>query len=302
MKTGWTGLAGRRGWGLPVGILWLILCGWTAPPLQADELESFANAVWVPVDWADGDSFRVRFRDGREFTLRLYGVDCLEARLLDDGDARRLRAQRRYFGISGAGGSPTVSIALAKSLGQAAGEVTASLLAKPFTVHTAFADGRGDARYQRIYAFVTTADGTDLGAELVRRGLARAYGVARSTPDGRTQDEYREALRDLELVAARAGRGIWEHTDWDALPGERSMERSEEAEVQLALRGAPPEGPIDVNRASRDELMSLPGIGEVLALSIIQNRPYKDVADLGRVRGIGPKTLDELRPYVRVAP
>ena len=40
-------------------------------------------------------------------------------------------------------------------------------LAKPFTVHTAFADARGDGKHKRIYGFVTTADGEDLAGRQI---------------------------------------------------------------------------------------------------------------------------------------
>jgi len=56
---------------------------------------------------------------------------------------------------------------------------------------------------------------------------------------------------------------------------------------------------IDINRASQEELMSLPGVGEVIARRIIEGRPYRTVDDLRRVKGIGEKRLSEIRPYVR---
>ena len=61
-----------------------------------------------------------------------------------------------------------------------------------------------------------------------------------------------------------------------------------------------PTTPLDINTASRDALMSLPGIGEVTANAIIEKRPYRRVDDLLRVRGIGPKLLDKLRPGIAV--
>jgi len=166
-------------------------------PGYSRNLHSFHNVSLTPESWADGDSFRVRFENGSDYSLRLYGVDCLEMYVQNGSDARRLRAQRRYFGISSHGGSAVSSIQLAKRMGKQAAAETIRLLEKPFTVHTAFADGRGDARFKRIYAFVTTSDGRDLATELVRLGLARAYGVARFTPDGQTRDEYRETLQNL---------------------------------------------------------------------------------------------------------
>jgi len=274
---------------------------WMVPSASlAGELETFRQVVLVETDWADGDSFRVRFKDGQEHTLRLYGADCLEWHIGDESDARRLRAQRRYFGISDFGDSPQESIELAKSMGEAAAQRVQGLLARPFTVHTAFADGRGDAQFDRVYAFVETADGEDLATALVLEGLARAFGVYRGTPDGLSQDDYREQLKDAELVAARKGRGVWEFTDWDALPEERRVQRQEDAETQIALGTAPPTDPVNVNHATRGELMRIPGIGEVTANRIIEGRPYTAIDDLQRVRGIGGKTLESIRPYVSI--
>jgi competence protein ComEA len=69
-----------------------------------------------------------------------------------------------------------------------------------------------------------------------------------------------------------------------------------------AVESATLESPLDLNSASYQSLQSLKGIGPVLAERIIANRPYKDVDDLVRVPGIGPKTLEKLRPFVRVKP
>ena len=266
----------------------------------AAELQTVEGVRLVPTDWADGDSFRVRFPNGEEHTLRLYGVDCVEWHVTNESDARRLRAQRRYFGISGHGGTSAASIQLAKSLGERAASSVRSILSVPFTVHTSFADGRGDVRFKRIYAFVTTSDGRDLGTLLVGSGNARAFGIARATPDGQSREDYRETLRDAELVAARAGRGAWQFTDWRSLPEERRQQRLEDREEQLALKKGTPLRPVDLNTASRDELMALPGVGEVTALQIIEGRPYKRVEDLLQVQGIGAKTLEKLKPWVQV--
>jgi competence protein ComEA len=61
---------------------------------------------------------------------------------------------------------------------------------------------------------------------------------------------------------------------------------------------------IDVNMAAWVEWIQLPGIGEVLARRIVDDRemngPFKSVDDLQRVKGIGPKTVEKLRPWLHV--
>lgn len=273
------------------------------PCLMAAELESIPNCKLVPTEWADGDSFLIETPEGQKHSVRLYGIDCIEMRAGDESDARRLRSQRRYFGITGFGDDHVKSIELAKSYGQLAKDEMMKLLAKPFTVHTAFADGRGDGKYKRIYAFIELSSGEDLGATLVAKGLARAYGVSRSTYKGQSRDEMRASLADLELQAAKRGLGVWEKTDWEKLPEERRIEREEEESLALAVDGGGklPEGAkVNINTAARDELMLLPGIGETMANRIIEGRPFKRVEDLTKVSGIGDGTLEKLRDSVVV--
>ena len=263
------------------------------PGLALGQLRKLENCALIETEWSDGDSFQVRLPDGKIQTIRLYGVDCIEMHVKgDDSNARRLRDQRRYFGID--------DILTAKSVGQEARAETAKLLAKPFTVHTAFADGRGDGRFSRVYAFVKTSDGADMSETLVTRGLARAFGVVRQLPDGTSGGEWLEQLKDLELTAARAGVGAWQHTDWKKLPEARKEARDENAELSEARGDSKAvEGkPVDVNLAARDELMTLPGVGEKMSNEIIGARPFKSIEDLNRVPGIGPATLRKIRPFL----
>ena len=74
----------------------------------------------------------------------------------------------------------------------------------------------------------------------------------------------------------------------------------EKAEPQIA------QFQVDINKAGWPELATLPGVGRKLAERIVESRetngPYRDNDDLRRVRGIGVRTLESIRPYLRSAP
>lgn len=55
---------------------------------------------------------------------------------------------------------------------------------------------------------------------------------------------------------------------------------------------------LDPNKATKDELMALPGIDEAKADAIIAARPFAGSYDLLRVPGVGPATLKEIYPYI----
>jgi len=78
-------------------------------------------------------------------------------------------------------------------------------------------------------------------------------------------------------------------------PGEPRVERGKTAQA-LAPAG------IDIDRASADVLERLPGIGPGLAARIAADReqrgPFRTPDGLLRVRGIGPRTLAKIRPYL----
>lgn len=57
---------------------------------------------------------------------------------------------------------------------------------------------------------------------------------------------------------------------------------------------------VSLNSASEAELDTLPGVGPTTAARIVAGRPYGRLDDLLRVRGVGPKTLERLRPLVRL--
>ncbi|KPK71717.1 MAG: hypothetical protein AMJ84_05740 [Acidithiobacillales bacterium SM23_46] len=82
-----------------------------------------------------------------------------------------------------------------------------------------------------------------------------------------------------------------------AQPSASGAERSDSAAKAIE------DGLLDLNRASAEQLEALPGIGPVRAEAIVRYRqthgPFRRVEDITRVSGIGPKTLEAVRPYLQ---
>lgn len=85
------------------------------------------------------------------------------------------------------------------------------------------------------------------------------------------------------------------------------------AKVDVPLRGRAAPAPaaasaspalVDLNEADQASLETIPGIGPVTATAILQHRAeigaFESVEQLLDVTGIGPATLEALRPYVTV--
>ena len=66
----------------------------------------------------------------------------------------------------------------------------------------------------------------------------------------------------------------------------------------------PPLEPININTATAEELQEVPGIGPVTAEKILKMRKlhgqFKSVGELRAIKGIGPKRLAKMRPYLTV--
>ena len=96
-----------------------------------------------------------------------------------------------------------------------------------------------------------------------------------------------------------------------ASPPETADNRKDAAEAEAAEQTPEPagmpkdsDGKININLASRSELMDLPGIGNVLADRIVeyrtQNGTFKKIDDLKSISGIGEKRFEAIRDKVTV--
>jgi len=133
-------------------------------------------------------------------------------------------------------------------------------------------------------------------------GAVRSPGVYALPPGSIAQDAVQAAGgptqdADLSLVnlAARVADGQQVHVP---RVGEKVAQKSSTAVPHS------PSSPLNINTATAAELEQLPGIGPSLAARIVQYRqehgPFRTVDALLLVSGIGPATLDRIRPLITV--
>jgi len=62
-------------------------------------------------------------------------------------------------------------------------------------------------------------------------------------------------------------------------------------------------GTININKASKLELMNLPGVGESTALKIMEYRSrqtFSNASDIMNIKGIGQKKYEKMKPFIDV--
>ncbi len=144
--------------------------------------------------------------------------------------------------------------------------------------------------------------GTSVGPVVHVSGAVHEPGVVTLTDGARVADAVAAAggaMPDARLVLLNLARVVDD--------GERiHVPRVGEDAPPLPdppSRGVLPDGRIDLNLASAEELETLPGVGPARAAAIIterEARPFRVPGDLRRVPGIGEATFQRLAPLVAV--
>lgn len=111
------------------------------------------------------------------------------------------------------------------------------------------------------------------------------------------------------VILILAGTGFWGvrryaptlflgEPDLIAVP---NTERPQDSTIESIVSNKP--ALLNINTASSEELQTLPNIGERMAQRIIDHRTqhgdFASVDALQDVKGIGPKTIEKLRPFIR---
>ena len=72
------------------------------------------------------------------------------------------------------------------------------------------------------------------------------------------------------------------------------------AQAKQAAKAAVPTGPVNLNMASKEQLVALPGIGEKKAQAIIDGRPYQKTEDVMKVKGIKQGVYNKIKDKITV--
>lgn len=138
-----------------------------------------------------------------------------------------------------------------------------------------------------------------VGPAMVRRmeEYRRSYGPLESVED----------LKQVGHVGPATLRRIrpWVRVDEAGVDGTPPLDDHRPLKsARTSKKTASASHPVDLNRATAAQLQQVPWIGPTTARRILEERqkqPFHSVDELRRVRGIGPKKLEKMRPFVTVS-
>lgn len=236
--------------------------------------ESFPPAPEIDINkWydvfsiSDGSRFEIDIAPGFGYSVRFLGVDVPS--IYAGGDSAHY-----YSGV--------------------AAEYLKNVLPGRKVRIKGYDGGVPDARYNAFQAYVEMQheDGPiSLNKLLLEKGYGTTSVYYRQNPDSiEAFKEYVEKAKQQEL-------GLWKNPD---KIGTKVL-RAEAVDF-----GSPTNVmyPININTADEATLQLLPGIGPAYSKLIVdyrtENGGFSSVEEITNIRGIGPKTLEKLRPIVTI--
>jgi DNA uptake protein ComE-like DNA-binding protein len=101
------------------------------------------------------------------------------------------------------------------------------------------------------------------------------------------------------VVSASAWQGTAAGSKAGAAPAKTSGGAKTSGAAKTASSAeAAPAGSVDINHASKDDLKTLPGIGDAYANAIIKNRPYKNKTQLRSRNVIPDATYNKIKDKI----
>ncbi|WP_428235570.1 phospholipase D-like domain-containing protein [Gracilimonas sp.] len=229
-----------------------------APPLETDR--------WYEVfSITDGSRFEIEIAPGFGYGVRFLGVDV-----------------------------PTIYAGQdsAEFYSGAAADYLHNLLEGRKVRLKGFDGGKPEARYNAFQAYVEMQydDGpVSLNKMLLEKGFGTTSVYYRQNKDSVAAfKRYQESARTKD-------EGLWKHPEKIGSKTLRAGEVDTGSPTNVMY-------PININTADEATLQLLPGIGPAYSKRIVQyrleNGSFKSVDEITNIRGIGPKTLQKLRPII----
>ena len=231
-----------------------------APPIETD--------TWYEVyAITDGSRFEIEVAPGFGYGVRFLGVDVPSIYAGED-------SAEFYSG--------------------AAADYLQNLLEGRKVRLKGFEGGKPEARYNAFQAYVEMEydDGpVSLNKILLEKGFGTTSVYYRQDKDSVA------AFKQYEEAAQNNGEGLWRSPQKIGTKTLRADEVDTGSPTNVMF-------PININTADAATLQLLPGIGPAYSERIVQyrleNGGFDSVDELTKIRGIGPKTLQKLRPVVTI--
>jgi comEA protein len=235
----------------------------TFPPAPEIDVNKWYDIFSI----SDGSRFEIDIAPGFGYSVRFLGVDVPSIYAGSD-------SARYYSG--------------------AAAEYLQNVLEGRKVRIKGYHGGVPDARYNAFQAYVEME--TENGPiSLNKLLLENGYGTT-SVYYRQNRDSI-DAFKEYEAKARQQELGLWKNPD---KIGTKVLR------VEAVDSGSPTNVmyPININTVDEATLQLLPGIGPSYAQRIIEYRTenggFKSVEEITNIRGIGPKTLEKLRPIVTI--